>query len=249
MSDARLRALERRFRSTGSVEDETEYLGERIRVGAIAPERVEIAAYLGHAASLACLGSEAPDVLTADDLPGYQIPLLQLKDSDLGYLAEVGAWWGQELCARFAIAATIHAIATQERVRPTTGGRAQVEVARTCLHAVERWVLDERFGSLVPELARPAVDIPCPEGENNLAWTCRGLVALSAPLRGPEGWPEKTMSYYLARTVLAATRISSGSRLNQARERTALLAVALDELVPWALGTGDPVRQRVTLRG
>ena len=48
MSDSKLRELERRWRETGSVEDEAAYLRERVRVGDLTQERLELAAYCGH---------------------------------------------------------------------------------------------------------------------------------------------------------------------------------------------------------
>ncbi len=54
MSDSKLRELERRWRETGSVEDEAAYLRERVRVGDLTEERLEVAAYWG-----ASGGSEA----------------------------------------------------------------------------------------------------------------------------------------------------------------------------------------------
>ena len=43
MTDSRLRELERRFQATGSVEDEAAWITERLRVGELARERVELA--------------------------------------------------------------------------------------------------------------------------------------------------------------------------------------------------------------
>jgi hypothetical protein len=51
VGDDRLRALERRFRETGAVADEAAWLGERVRAGALARERVAIAGWCGHAAA------------------------------------------------------------------------------------------------------------------------------------------------------------------------------------------------------
>ena len=48
MSDSKLRELERRWRETGSVDDEAAYLRERVRVGDLTQERLELAAYCGH---------------------------------------------------------------------------------------------------------------------------------------------------------------------------------------------------------
>jgi hypothetical protein len=60
MTDARLRALERRWRESGSLEDEVAYLLERLRTGDLLRDRVELAAYCGHAAARHALGAEAP---------------------------------------------------------------------------------------------------------------------------------------------------------------------------------------------
>ncbi|MCW8137500.1 MAG: hypothetical protein KIT58_01180 [Planctomycetota bacterium] len=48
MSDTRLRELERRWKETGSPDDEAAYLQERVRVGDLTQERLELAAYCGH---------------------------------------------------------------------------------------------------------------------------------------------------------------------------------------------------------
>lgn len=73
MSDERLRELERRFKETGSVEDEAAWLGERVRIGDLDEKRLRLAGYLGHPAALACLGvSQATwRTLWDEDLPGW----------------------------------------------------------------------------------------------------------------------------------------------------------------------------------
>jgi hypothetical protein len=48
MSDTKLRDLERRWKETGTVDDEAAYLLERVRVGDLGRERLELAAYCGH---------------------------------------------------------------------------------------------------------------------------------------------------------------------------------------------------------
>ncbi|MBX3467141.1 MAG: hypothetical protein KF878_09625 [Planctomycetes bacterium] len=55
MSDGKLRELERRWRKTGSPDDEAAYLLERVRVGDLSRERLELAAYCGHEASTRAL--------------------------------------------------------------------------------------------------------------------------------------------------------------------------------------------------
>ena len=59
MSDQKLRELERKWKETGSVEDEAAYLRERVRVGDLTQERLELAAYCGQEA--ARFATDCPD--------------------------------------------------------------------------------------------------------------------------------------------------------------------------------------------
>ena len=66
MSDERLRELERRWKETGSVEDEAAWLSERVRAGELTEERLRLAAALGQPAAVAASGSDrALDILAA----------------------------------------------------------------------------------------------------------------------------------------------------------------------------------------
>lgn len=56
MSDARLRELERRWKETNSPDDEAAYLLERVRVGDLTRERLELAAYCGNLAAAQATG-------------------------------------------------------------------------------------------------------------------------------------------------------------------------------------------------
>ncbi len=60
MGDEDLRALERAWQQTGTIEAEARLLRARLRAGALAPERLELAAWLGHAPAIEALGPEAP---------------------------------------------------------------------------------------------------------------------------------------------------------------------------------------------
>jgi hypothetical protein len=51
VSDERLRELERRWKETGAVEDGAAWLRERVRVGDLTQERLELAAHCGHQAA------------------------------------------------------------------------------------------------------------------------------------------------------------------------------------------------------
>jgi hypothetical protein len=60
VSDADLRELERRWRATRAVEDEARYLAARLRAGELTRERLELAAWIGHAPARVALGDAAP---------------------------------------------------------------------------------------------------------------------------------------------------------------------------------------------
>jgi len=68
MSDAKLRELERRWKETGSVEDEAAFLLERVRAGELSQERLELAARLGAQAANTALGRTATKFVV-DGLP------------------------------------------------------------------------------------------------------------------------------------------------------------------------------------
>lgn len=64
VSDDRLRTAERRWRETGDVADEARLLLERVRAGELTRERLELAAYSGHAGARVAVPdvrSPAPD--------------------------------------------------------------------------------------------------------------------------------------------------------------------------------------------
>jgi hypothetical protein len=60
MTDQKLRDLERRWKETGAPDDEAAYLLERVRVGDLTRERLELAAYCGHEGARAGAGEGAP---------------------------------------------------------------------------------------------------------------------------------------------------------------------------------------------
>lgn len=67
MSDERLRALERRWRETGSVEDEASLLLHRVRTGELTEERLALAACCGQAgARMAMHGAGSSAVVPGD---------------------------------------------------------------------------------------------------------------------------------------------------------------------------------------
>ena len=57
MSDEHLRELERRWRETGSVEDEAAWLGARVKAGDLDPEKLEVLEHLGREGARLALAS------------------------------------------------------------------------------------------------------------------------------------------------------------------------------------------------
>ncbi len=60
MSDERLRELEKRLRTSGSVEDEAALLRARVQAGDLSQEQVELAAFVDHKPARLALGTGAP---------------------------------------------------------------------------------------------------------------------------------------------------------------------------------------------
>ena len=77
MSDEKLRAAERRWKESGAAEDEAAFLLERVRVGDLTQERLELAAYCGHeGAALAAPGiGESDPAQWAEGLVGFGTPV------------------------------------------------------------------------------------------------------------------------------------------------------------------------------
>jgi len=68
VTDSKLRELERRWKEIGSVEDEARYLLERVRVGDLEREKLELAAYCGHEAAALALTPDNPEPADVEDL-------------------------------------------------------------------------------------------------------------------------------------------------------------------------------------
>jgi len=68
VTDSRLQDLERAWRASGAVDDEAAYLRERVRVGELNRQRLELAAWTGHVGALLVCGSDesAPQRSFAD---------------------------------------------------------------------------------------------------------------------------------------------------------------------------------------
>ncbi|MDC3379337.1 hypothetical protein OAX78_03545 [Planctomycetota bacterium] len=70
MSDERLRGLERRWKETQAVEDEAAFLLERVRVGDLEQEKLELAGFCGSASALLALGVRRDDIAISSAVAG-----------------------------------------------------------------------------------------------------------------------------------------------------------------------------------
>ncbi|MBX3467761.1 MAG: hypothetical protein KF878_12830 [Planctomycetes bacterium] len=139
MSDTKLRDLERRWRETGSPDDEAAYLLERVRVGDLTQERLELAAYCGHEGARRGLGISAPPPTGAEK-------------------------WIQCLTARFGAAVGLRALLLLLRRVPHNGPPALVQEARELLddgiRALDESAAAPDLGHGADELRYQAWDLP-----------------------------------------------------------------------------------------
>lgn len=213
MTDERLRELERRWKETSSLDDEVAYLRERVRVGDLSQERLELAAFVGHAASQQCLNQpfHRPEIAEYwrifDQLPRF----------------------GSEAFTRAALEAA-HLLSGPNRI-------GVPPAVRRALEAAEDFLVEP-----TPRRQREAVQAG--EVAENLVYEQSGATEVltwfaTQPSAGIEGWGsgEGVDSSFFGNGPLVG--------LN---ERELLKIAALKGLIPWALGYGDSVRDRVEAR-
>ena len=75
MTDSRLRELQRRFHTSGSVEDEAAWLTARVQMGGLERGKLELAACLGHEGARAALGAEVPAPWGRESVPSFVLGL------------------------------------------------------------------------------------------------------------------------------------------------------------------------------
>ncbi len=216
MTDERLREVERRFRETGATEDEATLLRERVRVGALRPERVILAAALGHPAAA---------VLH----PGRALP------TEPDGLARALDPLGQEVAARAALAvASWAARAHWEEGRPLRSGSdapEDRELFAACLESVRAWLRDpgEPTARRAAAAAAAVRHSARSSGFLEIAWA----TAMTAT-RGIVPW--KRISGPLFGALVFTVR---------SLEHVALLEPLREGLLPWLVdGDGGDARRR-----
>jgi hypothetical protein len=95
MSDSELRALERRWRETGAVEDEGRWLAARVRAGELDGAWLEALAFFGHEPALLAGGRPA-DAWDLDDSNVWGGKLRPLGTAVVIRAAHAAAWLGVE---------------------------------------------------------------------------------------------------------------------------------------------------------
>ncbi len=233
MTDSNLRELERRFRASGSVEDEAAWLRERVRVGELPQERLELAACLVHGIAVLVLAEEAP-------IPwGLAAEALSFEGFDAPQATRIG------------IAATL----SVEGLPPSQAR----SLTRNVVQAVEDWVISPsaEHASRCSEagweagweahwVGTPPGQVPYPSEdttpERNLAVAAINLGWLPASREGYEG----SLEVILGAAILARGSVEVCSDSKQ--DRKGVWVAVRDELVPWALGDRDRVRERVEAR-
>jgi len=254
MSDERLRELERRWRESGAVADEAAWLAERVRVGEPSRERVELAAYLEHPAARVIEG----DALTAVAVAELQAEVVSLRPrvppDDPGSFAEpFKEWavsllaWGPEACVR-ALLGPMHEYVPAWESAPILHDLVS---PRRAMEALENWCL-----------------CPCPAHAEVLRALDSGLEeAFDEAVEYRGGLPGTGVAlvgYHACRIVFGEARSrphlmrqasewaygefeikACGQRFPpRAPDWSPLRTLVTAELLPWALGRHDPLRER-----
>jgi hypothetical protein len=235
VSDSKLRDAERRWQQTGAVEDEAALLQEQLRAGELSEARVQLAAWLGHAA--------------AQQVTGMRVLAFELGDGAAVGKAQVELWngllrAGPESASRALIAHARHCVSVirgeLDALAPgsPTAAHAWLRAGTRCVDDAIVWRLTGTAESR-EALARDASEFlrtpqaPLPPAASELAIeACRDLVqnvlALDQAVHGPAACPWAS--------TWVAERFRTIRRIVQA------------EVVPWALRRGDPLREQVERR-
>jgi hypothetical protein len=228
VADERLRSLERRFRATRSVEDEVEYLRERLRVGELDAQRLDLAATCGHDAARA-LSSRRP--YDGDDLWVWGQRLGVATDGSSGSsqaerINSTTTWaeraFARQVCVRACVAAAECVVDV-----------AADELARECLSVAQEWVktrshaaadrasaMEEAADEAYRRLMEP---LDFDDGLADAPIAALLACARAAGAVAMEGMDLKA----IARTVNAAARVFPRARVR---------AAVNSALIRWALG-------------
>jgi hypothetical protein len=217
MSDTKLRDLERRWKETGTVDDETAYLLERVRVGDLRRERLELAAYCGHEAASAAIGGRM----------GVWLRDLSTEILDKPALVRVGVALGRASMSRLVetkpYGRSFHEAALNAAIEwAVCPCRRHQDAARDCVARPPYnppWepplVGDEWLGDIQAAIERRAAGV----------WRIGLPMLVPAHLAGED----------------APARGSLDAAVAAIEDLSDRVAESLREVVPWALGDSDPL--------
>ena len=261
MADDQLRQLARRFQETGSVTDEAAWLQARRRRGELGDETLALATWLGSKAARKVLGAEAPRV--PYDPEGWVGALFEQAPAAIH----------DQLVCRAAAAAIRHLVphyeATPERcARHGTQACKHPDCSpdlgfRRVLEACERHVAApsdaraEGLAELRADVQPPPADhyrwdspfypsTQSPSLAHDLAERLHAL-HFDAQATAPSG--------VFDGAVHTVRRLAEGEARERSVDRDYLVGESLDELrkslcadlLPWVLGSGDPLAERAGL--
>lgn len=208
MADDGLRALERRFASSGALEDEVRWLVGRLRAGQLTQERLRLASFCGHLAASRALGAKEP---APRDMVAWADALL--------------ARWGKESRVRAAVAV---ARAVLPRWEARCGDDA---TPRRAIEAAEVWLACpcEKHARIADRAGEPAYAA----GEAHPARTKATIMTAhtaSAAAREPRHASPDGGGYLGVALITAGVVFGKGRRgLVRAQE------IAKQALINWAL--------------
>lgn len=219
MADERQRELERKALA-GDVEAEAKLLLERVRSGELTEERLKLAAYCGHGPAEHALTSEAP------------------ADSE-HWLYGLDAHGTPAWC-RAAAAMLPRFLAFEQPSLEASHGDDPLE-DQLVLHALSMLesCLVEQTAASQAAFMEAIQDLNSHDGDRPSM--SRNLIL------NVSDWVLRSSQVHLVPDELSSLLDASGE--DGDRERDHLVVVAKQHLIPWALGTGDPIRMRVAKRG
>jgi hypothetical protein len=234
MSDS-VRSLERRFHETGALADEIAWLAERLRTGELTRERAGVAALCGHKATQKLLDLGCDGMSSCFKCYDAVELLAAFKD-------RAGAG-GQEAELRVTIAAA----RAFQRFWTETHARGGMEALSDVLwrthHPREGRLLHgtwDAFRQLVERaIATAESRVFGPEPRNAELGK-----ALEATDRYGPGFDLRPAKFPIG-SLLTPDRPVDWVALGYEVPRRQLLDAIAAELIPWALGSADPVRERV----
>ncbi len=248
MSDGKLRELERRWKESGSPDDEAAYVHELVRVGAFQgwegyqrysnSNANAVAAYLTaqvEAGALgrekltlaACFGDAASQTASGEPAPCSPRDAIERA-------ASLRSSCGDQACVRAVVAAARYLIPEDFPDKESFANRWALARVLPAIHAAEDWIQkdDDRTIRQAQRRGLNARDAHAGTLEESAAHVA-AHAALSAANDHIDRCGHALRGIHEASTVVG----------NDQLER-----VLHDELVPWLLGYSDPVKDRVEAR-